>query len=443
MIKRLLCAAAAALSLAVGIAAIADHQVLGQALPYTAGPWVPMGYNGLIAGSCGVTSGTLTQSGTSDLKTFASNNLGSQAIGSLGPAFPGTYYVEVTRNAGTSAGTFSMDSGIGVCQNIATTANVWANWTKGAGIGFNGWLTMNGSAVNSGLGNITTGNTQGIAIDTRNTVPGVSSTRGHFYWQNSVGGGQWVTGNPQFAPSYGTNTGAGSFSALMPYLPPQAWDLDVIFKTSAVESFTVNSGGAAFVFKVPPGYAPGWGKQVPNVLTYLGWDRTTGDTNAAAWGPHDVAFQGKGARSQTSYAASGKRYFEFSVSQLVDNGSWYGVTDASQTVFAASCGGTPHCFAMNALGTGNVGGSIQNNQVGQGAVDLGGKKLWLRGKNADNWNNTVGADPATGVGGVDISAMTFPIFIGAGAPSNGFDAILINNPYYMTYSAPSGFTAGW
>lgn len=441
MIKRLLLAAAAALGLAA-LVGVADHQVRGQALPYTAGPWVPMGYNGLIAGTCGVTSGSLSVSGTADLKTFASNLLGANAIGSMGPAFPGSYYVEITRNAGTPAGGFSMDSGAGICKNIASVANVQAHWTNGVGLGFNGLLDVNGSSVNSGLGNITVGNTMGLALDTRNTVPGASSTLGHFYMQNTVGS-LWTTGNPQFVPSYGINTGAAAFSAMMPYLPPQAWDLDLIFKTAAVESFTINSGGAAFVMKVPPGYAPGWGKAVPNVSTYLGWDRSTGDTIAAAWGPHDVAFGGRGARSQTSKAASGKVYLEFSVSQLVSNSSYVGVIDASQTVFNASCGGTPHCFAMNALGTGNVGGSIQNNQVGQIALDLGGKKLWIRGKQADNWNNTGGADPATNTSGVDISAMTFPIYIGAGAPTFGFDAILINNPYYLTYTAPSGFTPGW
>jgi hypothetical protein len=419
MIRRLLCAAAAALGL-VG-------QAHGQALPYTAGPWVPMGLT--TGGPCAKNSGVTVSNGG---LTFLAQNLGAPMLGSspkIGPGAPGQYYLEAKLDSGTGG---ADKVGIGVCLYAATPANLNNTWTKGIAWLSNGDVDRNGSLIDSSIGSLAAGQTMQIAVDTVNQA----------IWFGGAAGAAFSASNPIWPPTYGPTTVYGyRYGAQLGTGPV---DLALLFKASTSDQITLNMGGSAFTYVPPMGFGFGWRGAIPNKASYSRWD-TGSAVGSLTYGPvsgSEYSFFGSGgdngARSTLSYAASGKRYLEFSASQMAANGTYAGIADGSNGLANCNAG---HCLGINAFG--NAQGTLQNNQVGQLAVDLGGKLIWIRGKNADNWNNSGAANPATGVGGVSIAALTFPVYFAMGAPTFAFDAVIISNPSYMTYAAPSGFTAGW
>lgn len=79
------------------------------------------------------------------------------------------------------------------------------------------------------------------------------------------------------------------------------------------------------------------------------------------------------------------------------------------------------------------------------AVDLTVKLIWYRNAAAGIWNNNGSANPATGVGGINIASVAtgllFPLFqVGAAsghAATANFGATAFNG------AVPSGYTAGW
>lgn len=89
----------------------------------------------------------------------------------------------------------------------------------------------------------------------------------------------------------------------------------------------------------------------------------------------------------------------------------------------------------------NTTGALSSAQVVGIAIDLGGMKLWAR-NGAGIWNGSPAADPATNVGGVDISSIGgVPIFPCQTFGNNGsFDTANFTGPFANV--APSGF-APW
>lgn len=393
--------------------------------PFPGGLWAATGWPAVTSGPCEVTGDvTVTNGGLS----VQGNASGSPQIAAFGPAPTGQYYVEITMDSGAAAAS----NGFGICQPAATAANLNTTWTKGIGWQTNGDTDGNGSLLTN-VGTLSAGQTVQLAIDTANYrfYAGISGGSGQ--------GGIFQSSAPIFYPSFNSSTYGWSFSGL---LPTTTFDFSWLFKAGKSDKFTLNNGGSAFT-KIPPmGYAFGWNGVIPNKASYSAWDSGT-FAGTGFFGPSNYAFtltgSGGGARSVNSYAASGKRYLEFAVSQLINNSTWVGLATSAQSLSGGCGGGT--CKAITAFGGGL--GQLRNDTVGQIAVDLGAKLLWIRGQSSDNWNNNAAANPATGVGGSDISALAFPLYVGAATPANIFYSILISNPSYMTFAAPSGFTAGW
>lgn len=135
-----------------------------------------------------------------------------------------------------------------------------------------------------------------------------------------------------------------------------------------------------------------------------GFTLSEGDLRAAATGGGNI-----GVRANFS-ATTGKFYFEALANVHTDNTyDGVGVVKMSQAlnnVFQ----GTGGAELIKNGGIDVAGAVILANYVGGGsthvycvAVDLTAKKFWGR-VDGGNWNNDAGANPATGVGGIDISA---------------------------------------
>jgi len=151
---------------------------------------------------------------------------------------------------------------------------------------------------------------------------------------------------------------------------------------------------------------------------------------------------------------SGKYYFESTLGYLADGN--FGLTTST---FAGSAlvgsiansaglagnrirlnGTTPVIFDSATYGTWDNSGTI-----GACAVDLSAKRIWFKYGNAP-WNNNVTNNPATNVGGIDISSLSSSLYI-TGVLDNFYetqqDAILtINAGYSFYYTPPDGFI-GW
>lgn len=102
--------------------------------------------------------------------------------------------------------------------------------------------------------------------------------------------------------------------------------------------------------------------------------------------------------------------------------------------------GSGHMVLFNGTVPFAVGGPLF--QLGCYAFDLDAMLAWSRPTRTEKWNNDTGADPATGVGGIDISALTGPFLPVAGGGHNSDGAWSINlgqAPFAAV--VPSGFVA--
>ena len=149
---------------------------------------------------------------------------------------------------------------------------------------------------------------------------------------------------------------------------------------------------------------------------------------------------------------SGKFYYEVSntlATQFGTPGALFGLAIAG-TAWASTGGGFVG-FGWDGVyvnGTQIVAYALSNpaTYVYSMAVDLGANLIWFR-VTGGNWNNSGTANPATGTGGVNISAIAtnslFPYVqnqsLGLGGTSWAFNF----GASGFTYSVPSGFTSGW
>ena len=123
----------------------------------------------------------------------------------------------------------------------------------------------------------------------------------------------------------------------------------------------------------------------------------------------------------------------------------------SSQVFNSAALGTGGIFMMkdgalyrnaSASGLPNFGLRSAGNVIGM-AVDLTARLIWFRVAPAGNWNTNASYNPATGIGGVDISAIAgalFPLY----SPYTLNDAMTANSgASAFSGAVPAGFTAGW
>jgi hypothetical protein len=143
--------------------------------------------------------------------------------------------------------------------------------------------------------------------------------------------------------------------------------------------------------------------------------------------------------------SSGKFYWELTRGP---SSAFFGVGLAQITAGIGSASG-PGVVANNGGGSVFVNGvfaaSITSPLTVVGiATDISGALIWFRNAPGGVWNAGGAADPATGVGGISIAAITgvalYPIVIMA---NNGDVSAANFSAVGFTGAVPSGFTAGW
>lgn len=144
-------------------------------------------------------------------------------------------------------------------------------------------------------------------------------------------------------------------------------------------------------------------------------------------------------------SGTGKIYFELSspggitfagigVPDTPQNGGSNGVTRA----------GILNSNIQHTGGSVSAGVDLSIAQLISVAVDLDAEQLWIRSSGLVDWNNTVGADPAAGVGGLDISGLDTSLIVpltGIGSEMAGVTVVLLGSADVWVNDAPSGFSA--
>src|SRR6185503_19314257 len=221
-----------------------------------------------------------------------------------------------------------------------------------------------------------------------------------------------------------------------------------LHQIGSVTSFSYTSGDvrgcSCFAKEIPTT----WSSTSKNARVVLSNNSLTATSSAQG-----IAETGFGTVA-IGVATGQKRYWEVTVNNVHSTGETIavGVCNASQSVadggFLGSAGGTGIGWwnSSNVYFNGSVVTTVQSYTVGDVlcfAVDYDAKKMWFR-KNNGLWNNAGGQDPATGTGGIDISAITgtvFPAytFVDNGAPAGQFTANFGATTFAQTI--PSGFSS--
>lgn len=150
---------------------------------------------------------------------------------------------------------------------------------------------------------------------------------------------------------------------------------------------------------------------------------------------------------------TGKYYWEY-CPNVVFATSWAaGIANSSANLSTVNGTSANACFATY---TGNVwlnGGLLGPNlgtlPIGSAArlcvaLDLTNKRIWYRSSPAGQWNASGTANPATNVGGVDISVITSTGIYALFAFASGSDECIANfGDSAFSGVAPAGYTAGF
>jgi hypothetical protein len=174
---------------------------------------------------------------------------------------------------------------------------------------------------------------------------------------------------------------------------------------------------------------------------------TNTGTTSADQGAHTLTSSGK---------SSGKYYYEMSYTLATAGanvGVGVGTTASTYTAQGGGAGGmmfsgTGNIYTNSIFSTKSISGRSTADVVAV-AVDITNLKIWFKvafgsGSGGD-WNNTVGADPATNTGGLAIPAGTyipFVVFGGTSGAAGGKWYANFGNTNFIL-AVPSGFTSGW
>lgn len=153
---------------------------------------------------------------------------------------------------------------------------------------------------------------------------------------------------------------------------------------------------------------------------------------------------------------SGKYYFEYTSTTAQGGSSNFGLAPGGTTLGTTNGAAYVNASSGSILGFNRVTnaqtsfaslGAIGAGTVVGVAIDLDNRRAWFREGAAGNWNASSTANPATGAGGIDLSA----IGLGAGidvypyasmsATSQSVTANFGGSAF--TGAVPAGFTAGW
>ena len=158
---------------------------------------------------------------------------------------------------------------------------------------------------------------------------------------------------------------------------------------------------------------------------------------------------GAGVRSIDSLS-SGKYYFEITPAVQVGANTGFGIGNASASLTGA---GSSPANASFIYPSGNIyvgvtlSGGLGNLTMGVPvciALDVTGRLIWYRKGAAGNWNASGTANPATGVGGLNIAAaVTGNLYAFFSATSNANESVTANfGDSAFAGVVPAGFTAG-
>jgi hypothetical protein len=152
------------------------------------------------------------------------------------------------------------------------------------------------------------------------------------------------------------------------------------------------------------------------------------NVNMSLTGGNLVVVPSNGGGVRTILAAtSGKYYFEIAFSAVGSNRA-LGVANSSATLSTVASTGTNAAQANNG-GTIAVNGSVVGSPLGAFAaggacciaLDVPNRLIWFRNGAGGNWNGSGSAAPASGTGGLSISALGS-----------------VGTPLYAMYCATSG-----
>jgi hypothetical protein len=153
-----------------------------------------------------------------------------------------------------------------------------------------------------------------------------------------------------------------------------------------------------------------------------------------------------GARGTVPYS-SGKYYWEYTF--VTGTTPIAGICTASAVMSTVWSTGTQAAQVLKSTGGlyvngANVAtlGAISNGGIAGVALDVPNALIWFRIAPSGNWNNSGTANPATGVGGLSISALTGALYVLFGSGTSSDQITLNSGGTSFTGAVPSGFTSG-
>ncbi len=187
------------------------------------------------------------------------------------------------------------------------------------------------------------------------------------------------------------------------------------------------------------------------------WSTTDKSASLNLTGGNLIATSGSGAQGARGAhpKRTGKYYVEYTSTTTQNAGSMVGFATAA-TPLATGQAASAIQFAANTtraydyFGNTSVSGTAGGFTTGSVvccAIDLDAALVWFRTGAAGTWNGNAANNPATGVGGLNISATglgrgidAYP-YVLAGQTSNSITANFGASAF--TGAVPAGFTAGW
>lgn len=200
-----------------------------------------------------------------------------------------------------------------------------------------------------------------------------------------------------------------------------------------------------------------------NMGTGTTWDRfqsrrTTTDPTTATYrltfpsgwlGAQWLSGTGNSCVRSTSFRRTGKYYVEYVVSNPAA-GIVTGLLNGALDLVGTST--FPGAAGNNGYGYFSSGGLYRNGaavvampSLASGdrvsvAVDLDNMRIWFR-KTTGDWNLNASADPATNTGGLDLTGLAAPYYMGTCVTVPGEIVTMNFGASAFTYAVPSGFTA--
>jgi hypothetical protein len=154
-----------------------------------------------------------------------------------------------------------------------------------------------------------------------------------------------------------------------------------------------------------------------------------------------------------AHQATGKYYWEYTLTNINQLSTGYGIANSSASLATVNSSQAANAAFVNFQGVIFFNGSNSGTNIGQlanhgivgVALDMTGKLLWLRSGAAGNWNGSSSNNPATGVGGLNISAIAGSGIYALFCTTAGTNEQCTANFGDAAFAGgvPSGFTSGF